>query len=190
LLGGSPQRRRGCYEGGQNGDSCAGLVQRDAGARFWEIKDGSVNLGDRRGNGDLASLLVMEFALVYGNDFFVVPVRLPVGSVSTVASLVVTISGVRPHVPRALVALQTAAFRAMPTGRLNRGKSIPNDAMKIEKRHLIDAARELSEIERDAARQATGSPSRAPGAVFVRCLAGTHHRCPSLCCSCSRQPPL
>jgi hypothetical protein len=74
--------------------------------RFWEIEDGSVDLGaiDAAAD-DLARLLVMEFALVYGNDFFVVPLRLPVGSVSTVASLVVTDSfGVRTLVDSAEVA--------------------------------------------------------------------------------------
>jgi hypothetical protein len=75
-------------------------------ARFWEVEDGSVDLGaiDAAAD-DLARLLVMEFALVYGNDFFVVPVRLPVGSVSSVASLVVTDSfGVRTLVDSAEVA--------------------------------------------------------------------------------------
>ena len=57
------------------------------------------------------------------------------------------ISGVRPHVPRSLAGLQAAAFRAMPTGRLNRGKPASRDALKIEKRHLIKASRELSEID-------------------------------------------
>jgi hypothetical protein len=74
--------------------------------RYWEIEDGSVDLGaiDAAAD-DLARLLVMEFALVYGNDFFVVPVRLPVGSVSTVSSLVVTDSfGVRTLIDSAEVA--------------------------------------------------------------------------------------
>lgn len=57
------------------------------------------------------------------------------------------ISGVRPHVPRSLVALQAAAFRAMPVGRLNRGKPVSNDAIKIEKRHLIEASREVNEVD-------------------------------------------
>jgi hypothetical protein len=72
-------------------------------ARFWEIEDGAVDLGAiDAASDDLARLLVMEFALVYGNDFFVIPVRLPVGTVSSVASLVVTDSfGVRTLVDSA-----------------------------------------------------------------------------------------
>ena len=74
--------------------------------RFWEVEDGSVDLGAIDATtDDLARLLVMEFALVYGNDFFVVPVRLPVGSVSTVSSLVVTDSfGIRTLIDSAEVA--------------------------------------------------------------------------------------
>jgi hypothetical protein len=49
--------------------------------RFWEFEDAAVNLGGLdAGPTDLTRLLLAEFALVYGNDWFVVPVRLPVGS--------------------------------------------------------------------------------------------------------------
>jgi len=39
---------------------------------------------------DLAKLLVMEFALVYGNDWFSVPVPTPIGTLERVTTLVVT----------------------------------------------------------------------------------------------------
>lgn len=57
------------------------------------------------------------------------------------------ISGVRARVPRSLAALQAAAFRAMPVGQLKRGEPVSNDVLKIEKRHLIEASRELAEID-------------------------------------------
>lgn len=57
------------------------------------------------------------------------------------------ISGVRARVPRSLAALQAAVFRAMPIGRLNRGDPVSADLLKVEKRHLIEASRELSEID-------------------------------------------
>jgi 3-oxoadipate enol-lactonase len=57
------------------------------------------------------------------------------------------ISGVRARVSRSLVALQVAAFRVLPAGRLNRGEPVSNDLLKIEKRHLIQASRELAEID-------------------------------------------
>ena len=117
-----PGRKRGCDEGSQNRDSGAGLVPRHAGARLWEVEDGSVDLGAIDATtDDLARLLVMEFALVYGNDFFVVPVRLPVGSVSTVSSLVITDSfGVRTLIDSAEVADggtgTWSMYRLWPTG--------------------------------------------------------------------------
>ena len=35
----------------------------------------------------------------------------------------------------------------MPVGRLHRGKPVPDDALKTEKRHLVEATRELAEID-------------------------------------------
>jgi hypothetical protein len=51
-------------------------------SRFWEFEDARVNLaGLESGPTDLSRMLLAEFALVYGNDWFVVPLDLPVGSV-------------------------------------------------------------------------------------------------------------
>jgi len=59
-------------------------------SRLWEFEDGRVNLGQVGvGNGDLGRLLLVEFALVFGNDWFMVPLELETGSLSRVASLVV-----------------------------------------------------------------------------------------------------
>src|SRR5690606_18630324 len=47
--------------------------------RFWELEDGSVRFGTvGHGRTDLAHLLLDEFALTYGNDWYVVPLTLPV----------------------------------------------------------------------------------------------------------------
>jgi hypothetical protein len=59
--------------------------------RFWEIEDGTVRFGSLdTGRTDLARLLLAEFALTYGTDWFVIPVDLPVGSVTAVDSFEVT----------------------------------------------------------------------------------------------------
>lgn len=56
--------------------------------RLWEFEDTTVNLGGlEAGPGDLGRLLLVEFGLVYGNDWFVVPIEMPVGSVFRVATL-------------------------------------------------------------------------------------------------------
>lgn len=60
--------------------------------RWWELESSRVDFGGvEAGPSDLLRLLFVEFALVYGNDWFVLPVdRLPVGSVCRLDSLVVT----------------------------------------------------------------------------------------------------
>lgn len=61
------------------------------GPRWWEFEDAVTDFGALQpAQTDLASMLVMEFMLVYGNDWFYVPVPTPVGSLSSVTTLVVT----------------------------------------------------------------------------------------------------
>jgi hypothetical protein len=56
--------------------------------RLWELEEGTVNLGSlEAGPTDLARLLLVEYALVFGNDWFVIPLDLPVGSVVRLRSL-------------------------------------------------------------------------------------------------------
>lgn len=57
--------------------------------RFWEFEPSSVRFGGATGRTDLAHLLLDEFALGYGNDWFVVPLTLPAGSVTAVRELTV-----------------------------------------------------------------------------------------------------
>jgi hypothetical protein len=60
-------------------------------ARWWEFEDASVDLGSvDAGASDVARLALLEFALVYANDFFAVPVQLPIGSVCRITSLIVS----------------------------------------------------------------------------------------------------
>ncbi|MGM1065640.1 hypothetical protein, partial [Saccharothrix sp. Mg75] len=68
--------------------------------RWWEFEDAPVSFaGAETGPSDLGRLLVLEFATLYANDWFVVPVELPVGTVARVRSLVVTDTfGVRTEV--------------------------------------------------------------------------------------------
>ena len=60
-------------------------------ARFWEFEDAQVDFGAiDAGPEDLARMLLIEFAISYGNDWFVLPIELDVGSLTRTASLVVT----------------------------------------------------------------------------------------------------
>jgi hypothetical protein len=57
-------------------------------SRFWEFEDARVDLGAVQVDaGDLARLLLVEFSLVYGNDWFVVPVDVVTGTISRIAAL-------------------------------------------------------------------------------------------------------
>lgn len=60
-------------------------------ARFWEFEDARIEYGLMPvGPTDLGQLLMIEYTSGYGNDSFVIPMELPVGSLTSVNSLVVT----------------------------------------------------------------------------------------------------
>jgi hypothetical protein len=69
--------------------------------RWWEFEQGRVDFGRvDAAPDDLARLLLLEFALVYGNDWLMVPVTLDAGSICRVRSLEVTDTfGVRLEIP-------------------------------------------------------------------------------------------
>jgi hypothetical protein len=59
--------------------------------RYWELEDARIEYGLMSvGPTDLAQLLMIEYASSYGNDWFVVPLSLAVGSLTSVISFVVT----------------------------------------------------------------------------------------------------
>jgi hypothetical protein len=71
--------------------------------RYWDFEDGDVALPDvdvtRR---DLQKLLVLDFALVHGVDWFVFPLKIGVGKIARLDSLVVRdVFGVRTTINRA-----------------------------------------------------------------------------------------
>lgn len=58
--------------------------------RFWQMEDGHVNLGAiGAGPTDLARMLAVEYAIVYGPDWFIAPLELPTGCVARVDWVVV-----------------------------------------------------------------------------------------------------
>jgi hypothetical protein len=59
--------------------------------RWWEFEDTRINFGSvDAAPDDLAKLLLMEFALIYNNDFFIIPIDMPVGSICRTYLLDVT----------------------------------------------------------------------------------------------------
>jgi hypothetical protein len=59
--------------------------------RWWSFEDKKTNFGDiDASTTDLAKLLFIEFALVYANDWFVIPYTLPSGAIATIRGFVIT----------------------------------------------------------------------------------------------------
>jgi hypothetical protein len=59
--------------------------------RWWDFEDSVTDFGQLdTEHVDLAKMLVMEFALVYGGDWFFVPIPTPLGVLQRVTTLVVT----------------------------------------------------------------------------------------------------
>ncbi len=61
------------------------------GARWWEFEDRRINFSaiDSKIN-ELASMTMVEFGLLYSNDWFMVPLRVPVGSFIDIDQMIVT----------------------------------------------------------------------------------------------------
>jgi hypothetical protein len=69
-------------------------------SRFWEIEPRTVDLAAVDTSGDdLVGMLLVEFSVAYGDDWFLAPIEAPVGHVIAIDSLVVTDSfGVRTRI--------------------------------------------------------------------------------------------
>lgn len=56
--------------------------------RWWAFEDSKTSFGDvKPSTTDIAKLLLMEFALVYGNDWYMVPFTIPTGTLSNIEGL-------------------------------------------------------------------------------------------------------
>jgi hypothetical protein len=59
--------------------------------RWWSFEDRKTNFGDiKPDTTDLAKLLLIEFGLVYANDWFLIPYTLPTGSIASIRGMMVT----------------------------------------------------------------------------------------------------
>ena len=59
--------------------------------RWWEFEESKTNFGDiKPDTTDLNKLLLLDFALLYANDWFLLPFTLPTGSIANVEGLSVT----------------------------------------------------------------------------------------------------
>ena len=59
--------------------------------RFWAMEDADSDLGSiDAAASDIGRLLLVEFGTVYGNDWFVLPIKLPAGTITILDSVVVS----------------------------------------------------------------------------------------------------
>jgi hypothetical protein len=59
--------------------------------RWWAFEEGRTNFGDvKPDTTDLAKLMLVEFGLIYANDWFVIPFKLPRGCIARVSGMAVT----------------------------------------------------------------------------------------------------
>jgi hypothetical protein len=117
--------------------------------RFWEMEDAAVDIGALTAAAeDVGRLLLREFALIYGNDWFQIPLAVPVGSEVVVNSLTVSDTfGLTTTIPHymdvdgsasgwRMFALTTATPGAAPTSAhllvVTPGAVAPTDGAAIE----------------------------------------------------------
>jgi hypothetical protein len=81
--------------------------------RWWSFEDRKTNFGDiNASTGDLPKLLFLEFALVYSNDWFLIPYTLPAGAIATIRGFAVkTVFGERFWIAAADQGLEASAKR-------------------------------------------------------------------------------
>jgi hypothetical protein len=95
--------------------------------RLWEFEDGAVNLGLLEVQPhDLARLCLTEFAMIYGNDWFVTPLDLPTASLTTLTEVAyITTFGDRFVVPVADDGARSGRFRMFQLSRSGTDAALP-----------------------------------------------------------------
>jgi len=81
--------------------------------RHWAFEEGATNFGDiDPDTTDIAKLLLIEFGLVFANDWFLLPIDLPVGSLTAIRGLAVTnVFGERFWIRPAVTSAQVQNWR-------------------------------------------------------------------------------
>jgi hypothetical protein len=59
--------------------------------RWWKFEDSKTSFGDiKPSTTDISKLLLIEFGLIFANDWFLIPLTLPIGSLAKIKGLTVT----------------------------------------------------------------------------------------------------
>ncbi|RYF48987.1 MAG: hypothetical protein EOO27_34460 [Comamonadaceae bacterium] len=112
--------------------------------RLWEMEDAKIHLGVVESDPwDLAGLLVAEFALTYGNDWLVVPIDVPFGSLATVESVIYTTTFGERYVVKPTAAVSADGHWRMytitaPDGSAIDGLLVPPSAVAVQDGEAIE----------------------------------------------------
>lgn len=59
--------------------------------RYWEFEDGKINYSKlQAGSNEAAKVIIAQYASIYGNDWQVIPLEAPVGSLNRIEAIIVT----------------------------------------------------------------------------------------------------
>jgi len=99
--------------------------------RYWQFEDAQVNLAALETQPhDLARLVLVEFAMVYGNDWLAVPLDVPFGSLTEITAVEYTTTfGERFSVAEADDSQRSGAFSLFHISPALRGVFVPPSAM-------------------------------------------------------------
>ena len=98
--------------------------------RWWQLEDASIDIGGMDiDSDDLSRLVLMDFAVNYGNNWFTIPVRLPVGSICHVRQVNVTdvfgqVTSIQPYRQSDAAVARWRMFSLTPVA----GSNIPTGA--------------------------------------------------------------
>jgi len=99
--------------------------------RYWTFEEGATNFGNIAvDTTDIAKLLLIEFGLVYANDWFLLPIDLEVGSLTSIRGLAVTnVFGERfwiePSITNAAPSQSWSMFKLTDKGAVDRRLFVP-----------------------------------------------------------------
>ena len=110
--------------------------------RLWQFEDGAVNFGKLEAQPhDIARLCFVEFAMIYGSDWFVVPIDLDTGSFTTVTELAYTTTfGDRFVVPPANDAGRNGRFRLFGLNQLGSDQTLNGLFLPPSRRATVEGA--------------------------------------------------
>jgi hypothetical protein len=111
-------------------------------SRYWQFEDAQINFGALQTQPhDLARLALVEFALIYANDWLVIPLDAPYGSYVTVDALSCTTSfGEQVAVGPVDDSARTGRFRLFATSSNDPAGSIPGLFLPPSAPAVIDGA--------------------------------------------------